>query len=365
MVAAFGQYLRAYGVNADPDSLASFLRSLGLVGMGSRDLVHDVAKANLVKRVEETPRFDRAFGAFFDALPSSDFEHEDPPAISETLYVDSPQDESGNNDDSSNEEEDNHTVLRFSAQEVLTEKDFSKCTRIELEQLYQLIDLMRLAGSRKHSRRRVRSNKSEMFDMRRTIAKAIERYGEPIEREYKKQGSQFRRVVFLLDISGSMDPYAKALLRFAHAAVVARNKVEVFTFGTRLTRVTRELTWRDPDQALIDVAARVVDFSGGTRLGETLANFNETFGVRGMARGANVVILSDGWDRGEPEVLAREMQRLSRVARKIIWVNPLKSHVGYAPLARGMAAALPFIDVFVEGHSLDALRHLARVLDLS
>ena len=364
MVAAFGEYLHAFGINAEPDSLASFLRSIEFVGMASRSLVYDVAMTNLVKRVEEIPRFDRAFRAFFDSAPSNVLEQDEPPGVPETLYIDTEEDESnGSSEDDSDEQK--HTVLRFSAQEVLTNKDFSKCTRIELEQLYQLIDLMRLSGSRKHSRRRIPSNKSEMFDLRRTVAKAIERYGEPIERAYRKQGEQFRRIVFILDVSGSMDAYAKALLRFAHASVVARNKVEVFTFGTRLTRVTRELTWRDPDKALVDVAARVVDFSGGTRLGETLATFNDTFGMRGMARGANVVILSDGWDRGDPVLLGQEMQRLSRVARKIIWVNPLKSHVGYAPLARGMAAALPYIDVFVEGHSLEALRHLARVLDMS
>jgi uncharacterized protein with von Willebrand factor type A (vWA) domain len=139
--------------------------------------------------------------------------------------------------------------------------------------------------------------------------------------------------------------------------------VEAFTLGTRLTRITRELTSKDPDKALRLAGTRVADWSGGTRLGETLRLFNDEWGVRGMARGSIVVILSDGWDRGEPRVLADEMQRLQRVSFRVVWVNPLKVTPGYAPLARGMAAALPFVDEFVEGHSLDALEHLTKVIN--
>jgi uncharacterized protein with von Willebrand factor type A (vWA) domain len=159
-----------------------------------------------------------------------------------------------------------------------------------------------------------------------------------------------------------MEPYARALLRFMHAAVVGRQRVEAFTFGTRLTRLTKELNSRDPDKALTRAAAQVPDWSGGTRLGESLRRFNATWGVRGMARGAIVVVLSDGWDRGDPEVLAEQMQRLQRVAFRVVWVNPLKVTPGYAPLARGMAAALPYVDDFVEGHSLQALEQLTRVI---
>ena len=366
MVAAFGQYLRAFEINVDPDSLGSFLRSISILGLGSRKLVHDCAVANLVKRHEEMPRFERAFAAFFESSFLSDNQSQDSPGVSETLYIDVA-DESDSAADGVSEPDhnENHVVLRYSTQEVLSNKDFAKCTRNELQQLFQLIDLMRISGSRKPSRRLVKSNKHDLFDLKRTVSKAMARHGELIERAYRKEGQQFRRVVFLLDVSGSMDPYARALLRFAHASVVARNKVEVFTFGTRLTRVTRELTWRDPDQAMHDVALQVKDFSGGTRLGETLGEFNQAYGFRGLARGASVVVLSDGWDRGDPAALGQEMQRLARVARKIVWVNPLKAQVGYAPLARGMAVALPYVDVFVEGHSLEALRSLARVLDFN
>jgi len=168
--------------------------------------------------------------------------------------------------------------------------------------------------------------------------------------------------VLLCDVSGSMEPYARALVRFLHAAVVGRSRVEAFALGTRLTRITRELSSRDPDAAVAAAARRVVDWSGGTRLGEGLRAFNDEWGVRGMARGAVVVILSDGWDRGDPEVLAEQMARLHRVAYRVVWVNPLKASPDFAPLARGMAAALPYVDEFVEGHSLESLERLADVV---
>lgn len=166
--------------------------------------------------------------------------------------------------------------------------------------------------------------------------------------------------MLLVDISGSMSAYADALLRFAHAA--ARRSVaptEVFTIGTRLTRVSRELRHRDPDTAMAAVAHAVPDWSGGTRLGVLLKEFLDRWGQRGMARGAIVVILSDGWERGDPGVLGTQMQRLSRLAHRVVWANPRKARPGYEPLAAGMAAALPHVDDFVEGHSLAALERLA------
>jgi uncharacterized protein with von Willebrand factor type A (vWA) domain len=179
---------------------------------------------------------------------------------------------------------------------------------------------------------------------------------------HTEPGERPRRLVLLLDVSGSMEAYARALLRFVHAAVAGRGRVEAFTLGTRLTRLTRELSDRDPDAAIRKATGATPDWSGGTRLGDTLRAFNDEWGQRGMARGAIVVILSDGWDRGEPEVMAEQMARLSRVAHRVVWVNPLKASEGYAPLARGMAAALPFVDDFIEGHSLDSLERLAQVI---
>ena len=171
--------------------------------------------------------------------------------------------------------------------------------------------------------------------------------------------------VLLLDVSGSMAPYARALARFAHAAVVARRRggVEVFAVGTRLTRLTRELTTHDADAALEQAAAVVVDWDGGTRLGEGLRAFNDGWGVRGVARGAVVVVLSDGWDRGDPAQLGEEMARLHRVAHRIVWVNPLAASDGFTPTAAGMAAALPHVDELIAGHSVAALEELAARLN--
>jgi hypothetical protein len=194
------------------------------------------------------------------------------------------------------------------------------------------------------------------------VRRALRTGGEAVSLAWRAPGAQPRRLVMLCDISGSMEPYSRALLRFAQAAVVGRPKVEVFALGTRLSRLTRQLSSRDPDAALAAAGRAVADWSGGTRLGEGLRSFNDRWGVRGMARGAVVVILSDGWDRGDPAELAEQMGRLHRVAHRVVWVNPLKAAPGYAPLARGMAAALPWVDAFVEGHSLAALEHLSSVI---
>jgi len=186
--------------------------------------------------------------------------------------------------------------------------------------------------------------------------------GEPLRLHTTTTTRRPRRIVLLADISGSMELYSKVLLQFAHVAVTSGSPVEAFTIGTRLTRITRELTIHDADRALDRAASAVPDWSGGTRLGLGLRRFNDEWGVRGMARGAIIVILSDGWDRGEPAELAAEMQRLRLVAHRIVWVNPLKASAGYEPITRGMAAALPFIDDFIEGHSLDSLDALASLV---
>ena len=222
---------------------------------------------------------------------------------------------------------------------------------------------LRLVGAPRRSLRLTRADRrTDRPDLRRTVRAAMRSGGEPLRRHYQQPSTRHRRLVLLLDVSGSMEPYARALIRFVHAAVAGRQKVEAFALGTRLTRITRELSSRDPDEALHRAAIAVADYGGGTRLGEGLRIFHDEWGQRGMARGSIVVILSDGWDRGDPDVLGEQMQRLHRVAHKVIWVNPLKVTPGYAPLARGMAAALPHVDEFVEGHSIEAIERLAAAI---
>jgi uncharacterized protein len=364
MAVAFARVLRGLGIAVPLDTVLTFAAALDAVGLTDRDQVYWTARATLVRRPEDVTLFDRAFRFFWEReRVLLDLTPETPPQQITVTIDDEDEDDSGD-DDGEPTEPDGPTIhLRFSATETLRHKDFSQYTNEELNEAHQLMSRLRIAGARRRSRRMVASKRSTgRPDLRRTVRTALRAGGEPIRRRYLEHGERPRRLVLLLDISGSMEPYARALLRFVHAAVVGRQKVEVFTFGTRLTRVTRELSSRDPDRALSRAAERVEDWSGGTRLGESIQSFNDEWGVRGMARGSTVVIMSDGWDRGNPEMLAEQMARLSRIAFQIVWVNPLKVTPGYAPLARGMAAALPYVTDFVEGHSIEAMERLARVI---
>ena len=355
----FCRVLRGVGLPTPLGSVLLFVEALGRTGVESRDAVYWSARATLVRRPEDFSLFDRAFSVFWTQR------HELEPTDDEiqyvTLLVDTDGDEGSDDKGEADSLDDDSIALRFSAVETLRHKDFARYTPSELSEAQDLMSRLRLAGSPRESFRFVKGSSSRP-DLRRTVRASLATGGEPIRRHWLEPDQRLRRLVLLLDVSGSMEPYSRALVRFVQAAVAGRQKVEAFAIGTRLTRVTRELSHRDPDRALARAAERVADWSGGTRLGDSLRRFNDEWGVRGMARGAIVVILSDGWDRGDTDVLAAEMQRLHRVSFRTIWVNPLKVTPGYAPLARGMAAALPHVDHFVEGHSIDAMERLARVV---
>lgn len=360
LVVAFARVLRGAGLEVPVDSVLACGAALGLTGMGDRDAAYWAMHATLVHRHEDTPIFDRAFAAFWEARDAT------PPApaqepLAVALAVDADDDAGGEPADPAAEREPTMT-LRFSAAEQLRTKDFARYDDRELREAQRMMRRLRLAGTPRRSMRLTPARRRGRHDLRRTVRAALRHGGEPVRRHWRQPGERLRRLVLVLDVSGSMEPYARALLRFVHAAVSGRQKVEAFTLGTRLTRVTHEMATRDPDRALGRAADQVRDWSGGTRLGECLRRFNDEWGVRGMARGAIVVVLSDGWDRGEPDVLAEQMRRLSRVAHRVVWVNPLKVTPGYAPLARGMAAALPWVDDFVEGHSIEAMERLAAVI---
>ena len=363
MAVAFARILRGAGIDVPLDSVIVFVGALSKIGLENRDDVYWAAYATLIRRHEDTQIFDRAFAVFWDQLIAVDMASYEQQTESVTLLIDSAQEDNDDSNADALEEDENTLALRFSSVETLREKDFAVYTDTELREAEQFMSSLKLAGPPKRSLRLQKTNrKGSRHDIRRTMRAVLQNDGEPIERYWREPSTKLRRLVVLLDISGSMEPYARALLRFMHAAVVGRQRVEAFTLGTRLTRITRELANRDPDRALARTSAQVSDWSGGTRLGECLQNFNDNWGVGSLARGSIFVILSDGWDRGEPQVLAEQMLRLQRVAYRVIWVNPLKVSPGYAPLARGMAAAMPFIDDFVEGHSLEALRELTAVI---
>ena len=356
---AFARVLRSAGLEVPTGSITTYVEALAEVGLDDRDTVYWAGRATLVKRPEDVAVYDRAFRAFWLQEPL--FAAVAAPVESVTLAIDG--DDGIPPDDGGGDATGPTLALRWSAHEVLRHKDFAAYSASEFDEARRLMADLRLAGALRRSRRLQPSRRRRgRPNLRATVRRALRTGGEPIRRGFLEPSSRPRRIVLLCDVSGSMDPYARALVRFLHAAVVGRARVEAFALGTRLTRITRELLSRDPDTAVARAAAAVADWSGGTRLGDGLRAFNDTWGVRGMARGAVVVILSDGWDRGDPEMMAEQMARLARVAHRIVWVNPLKATPGYAPLARGMAAALPYVDDFVEGHNLAALERLVEVV---
>ena len=357
----FVDLLRRAGLAVPLGSTLDFGRALAEIGISTRSGVYWAGRATLVRRQEDVGTYDEVFERHWMSAAAGSVAVAEQSTI--TLLLDVPEDAAVPDvDDGASDGDGDHISVRWSRTEVLASRDFADCTADELAELHDLMGGLRLFGATRRCRRLRPALHRGRPDLRRTVRAALRTGGEPIHRAFSEPGVRPRRLVLLLDVSGSMEPYARALIRFLHAAMVGRRDVEAFALGTRLTRLTRELSTRDPDAALARAAVAVTDWSGGTRLGDGLRVFNDKWGVPGMARGATVVILSDGWDRGEPSVMEEQMGRLHRVAHQVVWVNPLKASPGYAPIARGMAAALPHVDQFVEGHSLDSLRSLVAVL---
>jgi len=251
----------------------------------------------------------------------------------------------------------------WSTVERLREKDFARYTEAEAIAARELIARLARRHPRRASRRmRPSRRRAHVPDLRGTVRASLRTGGEPIQRRWRGPSSRPRQVVLVCDVSGSMAPYARMLLQYMQASVAARRRVEAFAFGTRLTRITFELTGRDHDRALERATAAVTDFSGGTRIGDALAQLNRVHGRR-VGRAAVVVILSDGWDRGDPEQLEAEMARLRRSAHRLVWLNPLAAHPDYEPLTRGMRAAVPHTDRLLAGNSIASLEQLAAVLE--
>ncbi len=365
IVAGFGRALRASGLIVPTGSVVLFAQALALVGLEDPHRVYWAGRATLIRRPDDIVTYDRVFAAYWsDVSPA--FQLTPTVVTPVTLAVDDGGSDSEGDPEDSTEQSDQAQALRYSAVEVLKNKDMGGLTSDEWAEAAKLISTLRISSELRPSRR-TRASKRQRGsrpDLRGTVRRSIPTGGVMMRRSWRQPVERPRRMIFILDVSGSMEPYARGLARFAHAAVSSRQagRIEVFTVGTRLTRITRALAGRDPDFALQSVAQSVSDWSGGTRIGASIQQYNDEWGVRGQARGAIVIICSDGWDRGDPEVVASEMARLSRVARRVVWVNPLKASPGYAPLARGMAAALPYIDTFVEGHSVTSLESLAALI---
>ena len=355
----FARLLRAAGVDVPTGSTVLFVEALAAVGVDRRDGVYWSARATLLRSPADRAVFDACFDAWW--LGSGDGIGAAPAEVAPVVLALDDPDLAPEGDPSAPGDV---RAVTWSAAEVLRSKDFASCSAAELDEAARLMAELRLGGARRRSRRmRPSGRRGSRPDLRGTVRAALRTDGEALHPARRSASTRPRRIVLLVDVSGSMEPYARALLRFLHAAVAGRQRVEAFALGTRLTRLTRELSTHDPDAALLRAADAVPDWSGGTRLGEGLRAFNDTWGVRGMARGAVVVVLSDGWDRGDPAVLGEQVARLGRVAHRIVWANPLKATPGYEPLAAGMAAALPHVDEFVDGHCLDSLVTLAEVVN--
>jgi uncharacterized protein len=322
---AFARALREEGLAVGPGRVVDFCRATAALPAGD---LYWAGRLTLVSRPEEIPVYDRVFHGVVEEHP--------PPELVQVV-----------------EEE----VALASPREVLRTKRFDELTDEELVQLAELMKRIRLTVPSRRTRRR-ESARTGAPDLRRTLRRSFRTGGEPVERAWQTRRRRRRRLVLLLDVSGSMADYSRALVLFARAALQAEAGWEAFCFGTRLTRVTRALSAPDAQDALRRAAEEVVDWNGGTRIGDAVRALTRT----NVVRGAVVVICSDGLDVGEPEVLRTEMARLSRLAHRVVWLNPLKADPAYEPLARGMRAALPHVDVFLSGHNLASLEAVGQAL---
>lgn len=353
-VVTFGRVLREAGLEVGPGRVADALTALDAVDLGRRDDVYWALRATLVTRFEEIEPFDRAFTAWFlraPVLPEARIAVTRPPRRGPAARGDPVR-------GAERPEDPDPLEIGSSAVEVLRRRDFATMTPEEFAQARALMRKLAVARPRRRSRRMRPNRRGAELDLRRLARRSLASGGEPIVRSYRRRLDVSRRVVALCDISGSMEAYTRALLLFMHAVVEA-GRVEVFAFGTRLTRLTVPLRARDPEQALDAAATTVVDWASGTRIGASLKTFNDQWGRRGLSRGAVVLIVSDGWERQDPEQLRREMARLARTAYAVVWVNPLKGHADYEPLGAGMQAALPYVDRFLPGHNIASLEQLA------
>ena len=375
LAVAFGRRLQEAGLPVTAEREARFAQALAVVKPVSRRRLYWTARAALLSDAAQVRAFDAAFFAVFGSRLD-----DPPPATQEARSAPAPPDERPASERRSptsgseaqhplasaaapaprgeeQEPADRELAVPVAAsdEERLRSKRFDAVEPDELARLYRLMSRLRVAAPERRTRRAERDRRGEHIDMRRTLRGSLRTAGDPIRLARRRRRILRRRLVMLCDISGSMEPYARAYLQFLTCAAGSGPNAEAFVFATRLTRITRALATRSPAQAIQRAAAAAPDWSSGTRIGAALREFNDRHGRRGMARGAVVVIISDGWERGDPALVSREMERLARLAYRIVWVNPRVSASNFAPRAGGMAAALEHCDALVSGHNLDAL----------
>jgi uncharacterized protein with von Willebrand factor type A (vWA) domain len=383
LVGALSRRLYDRGVPITPRRSADFARALTLIQPITRRRLYWTARAVFVSDPAQVEAFDSVFFSVFGSRAEGEvFDPEDSRTVAsppdERPRSDHKASHRGSPDQDPNtsvswappgerdEDEDSAEVeaplAMASDEELLGRKSFDALEPHELAQLYLLMSRLELATPVRRTRRYEKGRHGERIDMRRTLRASLRTGGDPIRLALRRRRSARRRLVMLCDISGSMEPYARAYLQFLTCAAGSGPKAEAFVFATRLTRLTRALASRNPERAIQRAAAAAPDWSSGTRIGDALKEFNDRHGRRGMARGAVIVILSDGWERGDPMLVAREMERLARLAHRIVWVNPRLSAGAFSVQSGGMVAALPHCDALVSGHSFEALGEVAEAI---
>jgi len=375
----FGRLLRRRGLPVGTGRILAFCQAVAALDRFDRVSLYWAGRLTMIARKQDFDAYDTAFRAWFPAASdramdliaewASQMQPPEADQVGIELLLDQGFAEEGwtpaGPDDEDEDPDDGEAVIGVvaSAAEVLHGKAFEELTEAERLQANQLIRALALRLPNKRTRRRRPSPHGAQFDFRRTVRASLRTQGEPFRRAWRDRRERPRPLVLILDVSGSMSSYSRALMQFGFAAIRAGKRVEVFCFGTRLTRLTRALRRSEPDEALRQVAATVTDWDGGTRIGAALKELLDRWSQHASMRGAVVVLCSDGLERGDPQLLADQMARLSRLAHRLIWLNPLKGSPRYQPLARGMAAALPHVDLFLPGHNLASLEALCQVLE--
>jgi hypothetical protein len=363
MLVEFGEELRLAGMPVGSGDLLAYSGAMASLDPGDLLDLYWGGRTTLVTRRDHIAVYDRVFRSFFLdenrvpeplqlALKSSDVESQ--------AVIEVPATEPGR---LGKDEEEAKLGLMASDIEIWRNKAFAECTPDELAALRRIMARTRVVPPRRRSRRTQPTPAGVRPDLRRTVRTTLRTHGEPSELFWRKRRLKMRPLVLILDVSGSMADYSRNLLQFAYSTRRAASRVEVFCFGTRLTRITRSLEKRRPDDALDEAARSVFDWEGGTRIGHAIDTFVRDWGRRGMSRGAIVVICSDGLDRGDPALLAGAMERLSRLSHKVVWMNPHKGdNPDFQPTTLGMMVAAPFVDLLLSGHDLASLEELAERL---
>ena len=367
----FCALLRQMGVNVTTTNQLSWCRSVQLIDIGERDAFYHTARTNLISKDTDIETFDLAFNLFW-RYPRTEFEAVD--AESATSEASSLQDLSDTSDeqdmleqwldseteDDAEGEEDDSTA--YSVEEVLTRKDFSEFTTEDMERAREIVAKLAALLATRLSRRKIVGKKGKIIDFRRSWRKSLVHGGEPLELIRKQQKIKKTKILLLCDVSGSMDCYAKFLIQFIYGMQQELKEIEVAVFSTQLTDITGLLRRKGLAAGLNEVANVVPDWSGGTKIGESLLEFYRQFAPSFSAYRTVVILISDGWDRGDVEVLRYSMEMLHRHAYRLIWLNPLLGSDGYQPICRGIRTALPYVDYFLPAHNLESLAELTKIL---